>query len=255
MPRPKRVVTAIRRKLSPQSKTQRDAIRARMRAAMVADFGTINAFRESWPPGSRAQQVAEAVYRFLQDQARKASEEKSKDMDLSTALAFAELTGRSAGFLLTGKGPERDGETRPRQELADDVATALAGAVPEVLREHGVRVDGLSALAFLWIKIQNTSQALAPLVDIGSALSESVARVAEKKRILASIEAASRNVTADCPGLLSLEPSALLRQAIAIPLNRNVNPALKPTVEGMLALARARAHEAGMDDVLAQEMR
>lgn len=235
------------------SKRRRDSIRARWRKVIVEDFGSISRFRKAWPVGSQGQRTAETVYAFLQNEARSAAAEKHADPKLATILAFAEMTRRSAGFLLTGKGPERDGETRPRQELAADVASALIGAVHENVRDHGVRVDGLAALAFLWIKIQNTSKALAPLVELGGAINDAWTPVASRKKLVASIEAASRNATADCPGLLSLEPSVLLRQAIAIPMSGKANPALKPTVEGMLALARARAEETGMDKLLPPE--
>jgi len=229
------------------SKRRRDEIRARWRRVIIEDFLTVTAFRGAWEQGTQGQRTAEAVYRYLQGQGRTKSNEKSQDLKLSTVLAFAEMTGRSVGYLLSGVGPERLGESRPRKELANDVSAALFSALPQSLRDYGFRIDGLGALAFLWFKIQDTAKALAPLVEVGSAMSRTWPPIGRRDKVLAAIEAASRHATADCGGLLALDTRVLLEQGLPGPSSVNANPALKPIVDAMLSLALAKA-EAERDD-------
>lgn len=225
---------------SNDSKRRRDEMRARWRRVIVEDFRTISAFRHAWTKGSQGQRTAETVYKYLQDEEHSTKSEQTKDPRISTVLAFAEMTGRSVGFLLTGSGPERLGESRPRDELANDVAAALCGALPQSLRDYGFGIDGLVALAILWIKTEKTGKALAPLVEIGSAMSGTSLPAKRREAILAAIEAASRHATAECDGLLTLDTRVLLEQVIPTQSTVIANPALAPTIDAMLSLARAK---------------
>lgn len=223
------------------SKKQRDAIRRRWRAIVVDEFGTISAFRHAYEKGSRGQQVAEAVYQFLQDEARPALKEKNKDLDLSTVLAFSDMTGRALGFLVTGEGADRVGELRERGDLSRDVSAALTGVVPSALRDAGLHVDGTSALAFVFLKVKAICDSLEPLVALGSILDAQFLLPSQKKKLVQAIEAASRQATSECPGLLTLDGRTLLHTTLSLRGKPHPNPALRRTVEDSLEIARLNA--------------
>lgn len=223
------------------SKRRRDSIRARWRKVIVEDFRNPSAFRHAWPSGSQGQRTAETVYGFLQNQKRSGANETHADLKLATILAFAEMTGRSLSFLLTGKGPERDGEVRTRAELVDDVAATLTGAIPSALRDVGLHVDGTSAMAFVFIKVQAMCEALEPLVKLGTIVDAQFLLPAQKKQLVNAVEAASRQATAEIPGLLTFDGRTLLHTTLNLRGKPHPNPALRRTVEDSYRIADLNA--------------
>jgi len=228
----------VRPQPSNDSKRRRDEIRARWRRVIIEDFGTISKFRKAWPLGTQGQRTAETVYRFLQDQARTKSNEKSEDIHLSSVLAFAEMTRRSVGYLLSGMGPEWPGEVRPRTELTRDLAAVLTGAIPESLREIGLEVDGTTAMALLLIKVEERAKALQPFVELGEYFNDKILLPSQEKKFADVIEAASREVTVDIPGLLVMSGMPLLRASQGLRGKPHKNPALRSTVSVSIELAR-----------------
>jgi hypothetical protein len=177
----------------------------------------------------------------LQDEKRTKDTEGQKDLKLSTVMAFAEMTGRTMGYLLSGEGPEREGELRQRTELGHAVSAALTGAIPSSLRDIGLHVDGTSALAFVFLKVKAMCEALEPLVQLGTIVDAQFLLPSQKKQLFSAIEAASRQATAEFPGLLTLEARALLHTTLNLRGKPHRNPALRRTVEHSYEIARMNA--------------
>lgn len=80
---------------------------------------------------------------------------KPKTWDVATLATFARLTGRRLAWLVSGEGPEREGEAMPRAELSAAIAASCLAALPPELRAwvaHGgttYTVDGAACLARL----------------------------------------------------------------------------------------------------------
>ena len=106
----------------------------RLEQVIKATFGTATQMRRRFEPGTVGRRTANAIGQQIRRARREASigEKQSADISVGTLAQFADMTGHSLAWLVSGEGPERHGELAPRASLQAELAAAVEAHVSDI---------------------------------------------------------------------------------------------------------------------------
>lgn len=113
--------------------SHRELIR-RLEHVVAVTFGTKTQMRRHFLPGTVGRKTANAIAQQIRRANRTASidEKQSADISVGTLAQFAQMSGHSLAWLVSGEGPERQGEVMPRVSLQAALAAAVEVHVSDI---------------------------------------------------------------------------------------------------------------------------